>query len=115
MEFICTPLICRPLTAQPVNLCKEKYRHLAGLELADANQGTDNEMEVDLLIGSDYYWWFATGETRRGEEGPVAIRTKLGCVLSGTLSIEEGSPTTHNFPTTRFEDRCHSLHPRSSR
>ncbi len=26
---------------------------------------------MDLLIGSDYYWWFATGETRRGEDGPV--------------------------------------------
>ena len=74
-EFICTSLICRPLTAQPINLCKEKYRHLAGFELADANQGTDDEMEVNLLIGSDYYWWFATGE------GLVAIYTKLGWVL----------------------------------
>ena len=100
MEFLCTPLICRPLTTQPINLCKERYRHLAGLELADANQGEDDQMEVDLLIGSEYYWWFVTGETRRGEEGPVAIHTKLGWVLSGTLSTEEGCPTTHNFLTT---------------
>jgi len=57
-------------------------------------------MELNLLIGSEYYWWFVTGETRRGEEGPVAIHTKLSWVLSGTLSTEEGCPTTHNLFTT---------------
>lgn len=101
MEFVCTPLICQPLTVQPIDLCKEKYRHLAGLDLADPNQGgNDDLVEVDLLIGSDYYWWFATGETKRGEEGPVAVRTRLGWVLSGTLSMEEGCSTAHNFLTT---------------
>ena len=100
MEFVCTPLICQPLTTQPIDICKERYRHLAGLDLADANQGKDDLMEVDLLIGSDYYWWFATGETRRGEDGPVAVCTKLGWVLSGTLLMEEACSTAHNFLTT---------------
>ena len=100
MEFVCTSLICQPLTAQPIDLCKERYRHLAGLDLTDAGQGKDDLMEVDLLIGSDSYWWFVTGETRRGEHGPVAVRTKLGWVLSGTLSLEGECTTAHNFLTT---------------
>ena len=45
MEFVCTSLICQPLTAQPIDLCMERYRHLAGLELADAGQGKDDLME----------------------------------------------------------------------
>ena len=55
---------------------------------------------MDLLIGSDCYWLFVTGETRRGEDGPVAVHTKLGWVLFGMLSIEGECPTSHNFLTT---------------
>ena len=65
---------------------------MAGLDLADAGQGRDDLMEMDLLICSDCYWWFIASETR-SEDGPVAIHTKLGWVLSGTLLIEE-EPTT---------------------
>ncbi len=96
MEFVCAPLICQPLTAQQsIDLSIEKYQHLAGLDLADSHRGENEPMEV---IGSDYYWWFATGETRRGEDGPVAVHTRLGWVLSGSLSMEEGCSaalTTH--------------------
>ena len=42
-------------------------------------------MEVDVLIGSDHYWELATGEVRRGDSGPVAIKTRLGWVLSGMM------------------------------
>ena len=73
---------------------------MTGLDLADAGPRKDYLMEVDLLIGSDCYWWFVTGETRRGGDGPVAVHTKLGWVLSGTLPMEEEYPTAHNFLTT---------------
>ena len=39
--------------------------------------------EVDLLIGSDFYWDFVSGEMRRGDKGPVAAKTTLGWILSG--------------------------------
>lgn len=78
MEFECTSLICQPLTAQPIDLCMERYRHLAGLDFADACQGKDDLIEMDLLIGSGCYWWLVTGEIRGGEDGPVAVHTKLG-------------------------------------
>ena len=78
MEFVCTLLICQALTVQPIDLCKERYQHLSGLDLADSNHGKDDLMEVDILIGSDYYWWFATGKIRRGADGPVAVHTRLG-------------------------------------
>ena len=90
---------CQPLTVQPIDLCMERYRHLAGLDLADAGPRKDDLMEVDLLIGSDCYWWFVTGETRIDGDGPVAVHTKLGWILSGTLPMEE-CPTAHNFLTT---------------
>ena len=48
-----------------------------------ADPGSDHPLEVDVLIGSDYYWELSTGEVKRGATGPVAMGTRLGWVLSG--------------------------------
>ena len=58
---------------------------LAQLNLADISQ--DKMLEVDVLIGSDFYWKFATGEIIRGQSGPVAVGTILGWVLSGPAEL----------------------------
>ena len=42
-------------------------------------------MDVDMLIGADYYWELTTVWINRGESGPVAIHTKVGWVLSGPV------------------------------
>ena len=80
-EVLVVPHICEPIAPQPLSVCMESCEHLSQLELADPE--SDHPLEVDVLIGSDYYWKLATGEVRRGTTGPVAIRTRLGWVLSG--------------------------------
>ena len=72
--------ICDPLTTQDVS--HSKYAHLTHLDLADVPQ--DRSLQVDLLIGSDLYWQFVTGETICGQ-GPVAVKTTLGWLLSGPM------------------------------
>ena len=76
------PFICNPLTSQPIDLSRNSYEHLHGLELADSADVGDT-LEIDLLIGSDVYWNLATGKVIRGKEGPLAVHTKVGWVLSG--------------------------------
>ena len=71
-----TPTICGPLTVQPVTLCAGMYEHLMGLKLADPSDG-NSVAEVDLLIGSDYYWELVTGRISCGVDGPVAMETLL--------------------------------------
>ena len=71
------PIICSPLTER-VNI--QDYPHLQELELADSVESPDS---IDILIGSDHYWDFVTGETIRGDFGPIAVRSKLGWLLSG--------------------------------
>ena len=97
LELLTIPFICQPLNPQPIDLCMTKYRHLSGLDLADY-PNSESVMEVDLLIGSDHYWSLVTGETCRGDSGQVALRTRLGWVLSGMVP-EQRSPlsllTTH--------------------
>ena len=93
IEAFVVPHICEPISPQPLNGCIRDYKHLSQLKFADSYD--DLPLEVDILIGSDYYWELTTWEIRRGDAGPVAINTKLGWVLSGP-----GPPISTELPAT---------------
>ena len=82
--FSTVPLICEPLSCQPIAYTKQKYLHLAKLELADSSR-VGEELQIDALIGSDHYWQLATGKVIQGQSGPTAIHTCLGWILSGPV------------------------------
>ena len=83
------PTICSPLRNQAIEFAKEKYSHLCDLPLADI--AVDNfDLEVGILIGSDYYWALTTGQIRWGK----AIETKLGWVLSGPVCHHTAFPAS---------------------
>ena len=85
--------ICQPLTGQKINLA-QNAPHLKRLQLADSNINNDN-LQIDLLIGSDNYWKFMYNEIVRGPEGaPVAIRSKVGYVLSGPVCNSSSEKTS---------------------
>ena len=93
------PFICNPLTAQPINDSGEHCDHLLGLDLADSAEMEDR-LEVDMLVGCDLYWNLVTGRVLRGRNGPTAIHTKFGWVLSGpadqkVTSVNLSLSTTH--------------------
>lgn len=88
IEALVIPTICHPLTSQPISHSRERYDHLKRLDLADAANITD-KLDVDVLIGSDLYWSLVTGRVVRGKDGPTAIHTKVGWVLSGPTSGRE--------------------------
>ena len=46
----------------------------------------DDYMDVNILIGLDYYWRVVSGSTVNGKSGPTAIGTKFGWVLSGPMT-----------------------------
>ena len=58
----------------------------------------DGKMEIDIemLIGADCYWDLTTGPTSKGDSGLVAIRIKLGWVLSGPTQtvVRDHCPTS---------------------
>ena len=72
---------------QTIEVAQQYYPHLQGLPLADYSRG-DEELEVDIMIGEDYFWSVVQNNTVRGEvHDPVAIRTRLGYVLSGPVNV----------------------------
>ena len=79
------PTICEPISSQPINSSVESHDHLLKLDSADGN----SHLPVDILIGCDYYWDLVTGSICREVQGPTAIHTKLGWVLSGPTHCPE--------------------------
>ena len=59
----------------------------------DCSTKTSN-LGVDILVGADHYWSLVTGEVRRGSSGPVALNTRLGWVLSGSIEQQDDTAST---------------------
>jgi len=62
LRLITVPSICEPLTTQPISLCLEKFEHLKQIDLADHSNGQD-PLQINVLIGADYYWDLVIGRT----------------------------------------------------
>ena len=68
----------------------EKYRFLENLQLA--NQGHLESTNIDLLIGSDTYWEFVTGEIKRDNECTLVVQKSVfGYLVSGPLTKTNSS------------------------
>ena len=59
------PMICKPLLEQPVDFERERFHHLANLDLAD-NCSYDDTPDISYLIGVDQYWNVVTGNSLHG-------------------------------------------------
>ena len=95
------PVICGPLTQQPIELAQCSYEHLRGLPLADKAGARD--LAVNILIGADYYWSLVEGTVIRGAPWePVALATKLGYVLSGPsiVMVDDENGNSVNLTAT---------------
>ena len=69
---------------------RKNFSHIRNLTLADEN--CLKSSDIDILIGSDYYWHFMKNRIIRGNaEKPVALETKLGYALSGKLDISNSN------------------------
>ena len=76
----------------------ERYPHLLdGLVPTDQNL-LDNSI-TGILIGADYYFEIIFGEIRRGDNGPVAVQSEFGCLVSGNAqeSCTESNGTIINL------------------
>ena len=72
-------MLCLPISSPNITFLKRQFEKFHGIEFADEDSGK----EIDLLIGSDLYWSFVTGNiVESGESGSlVAVETKLGWIF----------------------------------
>ena len=82
VSALTSPTICSPL---PTAITVDRYAHLCDLQLTD-ECSTPRE-ESYILIGSNFYWNIVTGEIVKADEGPVAVNSRLGWLLSGPIDL----------------------------
>ncbi|XP_070524007.1 uncharacterized protein [Cardiocondyla obscurior] len=84
-----TALILSRLTASGVSLenMYNEWQHLSGLELADPDFRAS--FNIELILGAEVYAIILEEGIRKGNiNAPIAIKTALGWVLSGTAGGE---------------------------
>ena len=80
------PTACAPVANQPFNFAVAEYSQLLNLALADFKLYDQNELDIDILLGFDFYWMFFTWCCKRDANGgPVALESQLGWILSGVV------------------------------
>ena len=91
ITVLCHPAICSPMSSR---IEVTHYPHLSGLELA--NSVHSSNQSIDVLIGADFYHHFILGEVIRGEDGPVAVSSRLGWLCSGPITTNVNTSTSES-------------------
>ena len=88
IEVIIVPKIAAPIQTKSQREIKA-LPYLHGLRLAHPICAED-KFNISLLIGADYYWSIVEDEIIRGN-GPTAVKSKIGYLLSGPVLTKNGS------------------------
>ena len=84
ITVLVVPSIATPLENIMKTSVLTHLPYLKGLQLAHPVTRSDS-FEISLLIGADHYWDLVGDHTVRGN-GPTAVSSKLGYLLSGPIS-----------------------------
>lgn len=86
VELLETPSVC----SSPIRMASENIRRsleAEGFQVADHPVRGMEQEALGLLIGGDYYWNIVTGNTKRLDNRLVAVESKFGWLIQGTVSI----------------------------
>ena len=101
LELLVVPEICSPLSSQLPKFVKLNYPHLRSLYLSDF-VNCENGMNIDILIGTNFYYQFMTGKIIRGPtiHDPVALESVIGWILSGPYGRVSSQNAANNLVAT---------------
>ena len=89
------PHICN--TLEGISLSNAAVSEFTSLNLADPSILSQNDFDIDLLIGSDLYWDFICHDNICTNSGPVAIKSVFGYILSGPVVDSTKSNMAHVY------------------
>lgn len=98
-QLIPLTVLIVPNIAAPIPNVKQSslanLSHLSGLRLAHPVSSSE-QFTISLLIGADHYWEIVEDHIVRGN-GPTAMRSKLGYLLSGPIRTSSTQGTSTAF------------------
>jgi len=95
-KILVTVLIVPKLAAPVCNSVRTHLSLLSYLQhLPLAHPVTNDEnFDITILIGADFYWCFVQDFVVRGD-GPTAVESRLGYLLSGPLPLSQSVSTSY--------------------
>ena len=77
------PQICHPISCQVIDIAKAQYSYLQGPPFADnPTVEEQNEMPIDILVGSDQYWAFIEGSIIQGDLPVPEVTLNKTCICT---------------------------------
>ena len=95
IEAIETPQVCSAVMKVPGDQIQLEMKK-KGLQLADF-PGNDDDPELSVLIGADYYWQIVSGRVERLTETLVALESTFGWSVQGPVSMSSVAEATCMF------------------
>lgn len=92
-EIIAIDVAIVPTIAVPLSNIQREVTSLKYMR-TEPSVTDENVFEIFLLIGADSYWKIVQNHVVRGN-GPTAVQSKIGYLLSGTLPVSEQHSSTH--------------------
>ena len=102
VQLVETETITCNLKRQPVPEHFFKHKYTKGLRFAE-DYSVENNDDIDVLIGMDYYWSFITGKIKRQLNKPVIIESVLGWIIQGNIESQNDHFNTM-FCSSKNED-----------
>ena len=69
----------------------------------------DNTESIDVLIGSDYYWDFVSGDSIKDNQGLTAVYSKFGWLLSRPIHNQSFNLIISGGCNSMFEEQDEKL------
>ena len=111
INVLIVPSIATPLENTVKTPVLKDLSYLRGLQLAHPVTKSDS-FEISLLIGADHYWDCVGDHTVCGN-GPTAVSSKLGYLLSGPISSanpqQPGNITNSWLPTIHKKRKIYNI------
>ncbi|XP_063420781.1 uncharacterized protein LOC134705998 [Mytilus trossulus] len=92
LQVLIVPAIAAPIQNNR-RYISHQLHYFKGLKLAHP-LSEDNSFDISLLIGADHYWDVIKDDIVRGD-GPTAMNSKIGYLLSGPLTRTRGQRNSH--------------------
>ena len=93
-KVLIVPLIAKPMNNR-LRKATSNLPYLRGLKLSHPITDGCN-FEISLLIGADHYWNVVEDDVIRGD-GPTAVKSKIGYLLSGPLHSNYPNRSMNTF------------------
>lgn len=90
IEVVETPQVSSAIMQVPGEQI-QKQLEKRGLTSADVSGSTDQDLELSVLIGADYYWKMVSGRVERLSGPLVAIETIFGWTVQGPVAMSSMS------------------------